>query len=109
MMLQAIQFGILDTDDDEKPEFLRNAILFQGLLFVWWLINFSIINALGPDLSGGMIFMEVLYALVTLWFFAVISLKSIDLKKYLMLLNPLVSLIGPVVVSFILMFVGFKY
>ena len=37
--------------------------------------------------------MEVLYALITLWFFVTIWLKSIDLKKYLMILNPLVILI----------------
>ena len=71
-MLQAIQFGILQADEDEKLSFLRNTILFEGLLFIWWLINFAVINALGPDLSGGMIFMGALYALITLWFFAII-------------------------------------
>ena len=109
MMLNAIKYGLLEVDEDQKPNTLRNTIVMQGLLFIWWIINYSIINALGPDLSGGMIFMQVLYALITLWFFATISLKAIDIKKFLLIVNPLVLLFGSVFVLFAVILLSIKY
>ena len=77
MMLQAIKFAILgESNELEKCDAVIRVILCESLLFLWWLANFTIINTLGPHLSIAMIIMEVLYYLITLWFFIIIKMKA---------------------------------
>ena len=98
MILQAIVCSLRQVNDNEKIKALVDTILLQGLLFTWWLVNFVIINTLGPKLSLILMIVELLYALITLWFFAIISLKVIGYKKFMMFLNPLIPIIMPMFV-----------
>ena len=97
MMLQAIKFAILAEEYDQAEyENACGVLSCESLLFLWWLVNFTIINTLGPHLSVGMIIMEVVYALVTLWFFAIITMKGFEKSSCSIICNPLVIIIGPV-------------
>ena len=69
-------------------------VIFESLLFLWWLVNFTIINTLGPHLSIAMIIMEVVYALITLWFFAIITMKALKKSSSSIICNPLILIIG---------------
>ena len=66
----------------------------ESLLFLWWLVNFTIINTLGPHLSIAMIIMEVVYALITLWFFAIITMKALKKSSCSIICNPFILIIG---------------
>ena len=90
LMLKTIRHGVQYKYEDERIYGSRNAIYFQSGLIVWWIINYSIINTLGPNFSLGMIVVQILYALLMIWFFATITLKTIDFSKYSMIFNPLV-------------------
>ena len=104
MILQAIKIAILGRDFyQQNHKILFGVVSCVSLLFLWWLINFVIINALGPHLSAAMILMEVLYVLVTLWFFAIITLKAFEKSSYLIVCNPLVIIIGLVTLILLLL------
>ena len=117
MILQAIKFAILgDELEIEKSDAVVRVIPCEILLFLWWLINFAIINALGSHLSAGMIIMEVLYTLVTLWFFVIIILKALEKSSFIIVCNPLVIIIGFVIfilllliAPMVLIFIGIKH
>ena len=116
-MLQAIKIAIpAEEYDQEKCKTVCLVILFESSLFLWWLINFVIIDVLGPHLSAGMIIMEVFYALVTLWFFVIIILKALEKSDFVILCNPLVIIIGLVIfilllliAPMVLIFIGIKH
>ena len=94
MMLQAIKFAFLEESYGSANFYtIIGMILCQILLILWWLINFVIINALGPHLSIAMIILEVLNTLATLWFFVIIVMKASDVSSFTMVCNPLVIII----------------
>ena len=117
MILQAIKIAILGEEYDlERCEAIGGVVLCEILLLLWWLINFVIINVLGPHLSIAMIIMEVLYTLVTLWFFVIIILKALEKSELAILCNPLVIIIGFVILilllliaPMVLIFIGIKH
>ena len=90
MELSAIQFGIQQIRNDNKIKVLRNAVFFQSPLMLWWVINNTAIYTSNLTSYPAIILMETLYGLIMMWFFIVILLKSIQIKKFSMILNPLV-------------------
>ena len=104
MILQAIKIAILGEEYDlERCEAIGGVVLCEILLLLWWLINFVIINALGSHLSIAMIIMEVLYTLVTLWFFIIIVMKASDVSSFTIVCNPLVIIICLVILILLLL------
>ena len=88
LILRAIKSTYIK--DKEVCDFLS---LYESSLILWWFINFLIINAFGPHLSTGVIIMEVVYALITLWFFVFIPIKTWADSSYVIVSNPLVFII----------------
>ena len=104
MILQAIKFAIQgESYNLGNFDAVIRVILCEILLFLWWLINFVIINVLGPHLSIAMIIMEVLYTLVTLWFFVIIVMKASGVSSFTIVCNPLVIIIGFVILILLLL------
>ena len=113
-MLSAIKIDFEFIDEDKKTEYFKTAFLRQSGLIIWWLINFIVINALGPNFSIELILMEVIYALLMIWLFAVITFKAINYKEFSVILNPLVLIIGIVAliicsIAIIVMFPWMKF
>ena len=94
MILQAIKFAILAEEYDQENSILSKVVSCVSLLFLWWFINFALIIALNTDMSTTMILIETLYALITLWFFVIITLKAFKKSSYTILCNPLIIIIG---------------
>ena len=105
LTLSAVQYGIQQIPDNEKIQILRNAILFQSPLMIWWAANYTFIYKWDLDLVPGMLFIEIFYAVIMIWFFATISLKSIQLKNYSMILNPIVLIPSVIIIGTIFLII----
>ena len=96
LMMATIMYGANIEYEGESIIGVRSATYFQSGLIAWWVVNFSIIYALGPNLSVGMEIVQIFYALTMIWFFSIISFKTIDFSMYSMILNPFVLIIGTI-------------
>ena len=81
LILQDIKIASVNEDSRYDHEIIRDILLCESLLFLWWFINFAFINVHRPYLSAGMIIMEVVYVLITLWFFATIQSKTRQISR----------------------------
>ena len=94
--MRAMLYGLkIDWYFENKK---TRSILYQSALFVWTVFNFPVVFIFFNQLSLVLIIMRGLYALLMIWLFATITLNTCHLNKYSIILNPLVIIIGGLLV-----------